>query len=150
MATVSSEEDFMDDILSFSRATSHAAAVDLCGDNAPLGHRLLERTGSDLSYTGSWTDEDSNSTSDHSLEIDNWTCSRPPKVPRAPDLGRLTTPHLSPMPSMFEFCYCCSDDEKEPWENDRINDSLRLSRRDKVDAQLDWAMAYMEQRRRGV
>jgi hypothetical protein len=117
-----------------------------------------------LSYLGSWDDAESGSIGDSGVEMEDWEPQYLPEAPQAPDPGRLATPPLSPIPSMFEFCYC-RDSSSDDAEAVRINQSIRFSRRDKVDAQckytfaclatwtradetVQWALDYMEQRKR--
>ncbi|RFU77257.1 hypothetical protein TARUN_4980 [Trichoderma arundinaceum] len=59
-------------------------------------------------------------------------------APSTPRDRLLPTPELSPMPTHFVFCPCCGDEE------DRINETWHMAGHEKMETQLEYAMAYIE------
>ncbi|KHN94685.1 uncharacterized protein MAM_07440 [Metarhizium album ARSEF 1941] len=145
-STFCSAADPLNAALPYSRGRRHSPGLELGGSGIASGSLPLARTGSDLGHTGAWVDSEAALFDERCLHLDDESPEYRPEVPSPPDLGWLVTPHLSPLPSTFEFCYCC-DDCQDAHEEDKINESLCLSRREEVDAQLEWALAYIEQRR---
>ncbi|KAL7921823.1 hypothetical protein ACQKWADRAFT_294542 [Trichoderma austrokoningii] len=60
-------------------------------------------------------------------------------IPETPRDWLLPTPDLSPMPTHYMFCPCCEH------EDSRINDTWHMEGKEKMHAQLEDAMAYIEQ-----
>ncbi|KAH6610048.1 hypothetical protein Trco_000068 [Trichoderma cornu-damae] len=60
-------------------------------------------------------------------------------APSTPRDRLLPTPELSPMPTHFVFCPCCVEEEG------RINETWHMAGHEKMDTQLEYAMAYIEQ-----
>ncbi|KAL7944195.1 hypothetical protein V8C42DRAFT_326116 [Trichoderma barbatum] len=59
-------------------------------------------------------------------------------APSTPRDRLLPMPELSPMPTHFVFCPCCVDEEG------RINETWHMAGHEKMDTQLEYAMAYIE------
>ncbi|KAF9872569.1 hypothetical protein CkaCkLH20_10066 [Colletotrichum karsti] len=59
--------------------------------------------------------------------------------PCAPCISRLRTPDLAPMSTDVQFFPCLGDEREE----DRINEAWYLAGREKMDSQLNDALAYM-------
>lgn len=168
MATVCSTEDRMNEISSSTWSTSQSTSPNSSFGHDPLDTPSIGRTRSDLSYAGSWADGEPIDLSDPELDIDDWDPQQLGEVPHAPDLGRLATPQLSPVPCDFGFCHCCKSEAQDDGEGRRINGIYRLSHRDKADTQrkfnpsmspvghndtdkaVERALAYMERTRRGA
>ncbi|KAG8410863.1 hypothetical protein J3458_016618 [Metarhizium acridum] len=147
MSTVCSTEVHMNVASTFTRGRWRSTCPELCRSGIPSGLQPMTSTGSDFGHTGAWIDCESDLFGDKSLLFDDESPESHPEVPDAPDLGKLATPHSSPMPSTFEFCYCC-DDDPDADRDGRVDNLLRLSCRNKSDARLEWALAYMEKKRR--
>ncbi|KAJ3963153.1 hypothetical protein N0V92_000135 [Colletotrichum tropicale] len=59
--------------------------------------------------------------------------------PRAPRIPRLRTPDLAPLSTDVQFFPCLGDEREE----DRVNETWYLAGRERVDSQLNDALAYM-------
>ncbi|KAH0494544.1 hypothetical protein TgHK011_001161 [Trichoderma gracile] len=59
-------------------------------------------------------------------------------APSTPRDRLLPTPELSPLPTHFVFCPCCVD------EDGRINETWHMAGPEKMETQLEYAMAYIE------
>ncbi|KAK2778827.1 hypothetical protein CKAH01_11601 [Colletotrichum kahawae] len=59
--------------------------------------------------------------------------------PRAPRIPRLRTPDLAPLSTHVQFFPCLGDEREE----DRVNETWYLAGRERVDSQMDDALAYM-------
>ncbi|ETS06780.1 hypothetical protein M419DRAFT_23349 [Trichoderma reesei RUT C-30] len=69
------------------------------------------------------------------------TRSRRDSISIAPSTPRdrlLPMPELSPLPTHFVFCPCCVDEEG------RINETWHMAGPEKMETQLEYAMAYIE------
>ncbi|KAK2592190.1 hypothetical protein QQS21_010109 [Conoideocrella luteorostrata] len=118
--------------------------------DVPSRKRSIETSDSDFDHAGSWFDDDSTEAPDQRLHLDNgWDSDIPLEAPDAPVLCNIGTPELSPMASELEFCCCCEKDA-DATDRRRINETWHLSCRRKTDAQLEWAIAYMEKVKSGA
>ncbi|KAL7810858.1 hypothetical protein V8C26DRAFT_409563 [Trichoderma gracile] len=59
-------------------------------------------------------------------------------APSTPRDRLLPTPELSPLPTHYVFCPCCVD------EDGRINETWHMAGPEKMETQLEYAMAYIE------
>ncbi|QLI63725.1 uncharacterized protein G6M90_00g026480 [Metarhizium brunneum] len=131
----------------FTRGRWRSTCPELGCSGTPSDSKPTMRPESDLRHTGAWIECEIVLLGDKHLLFDDESLENHPPGLDAPDLGNLATPHLSPMPSTFEFCYCC-DDDQDADRGGRVNKSLRLCCGDKSDARLEWALGYLEQKRR--
>ncbi|KAL7929644.1 hypothetical protein V8C35DRAFT_314876 [Trichoderma chlorosporum] len=76
-----------------------------------------------------------------SVEIARSRGSSRYNAPSTPRDRLLPMPELSPMPTHFEFCPCCVDEEG------RINETWHMAGHEKMDTQLEYAMSYIERMR---
>lgn len=135
VATICSTEDRMNEVSSPTWSTSQSSSSGSSRQHDFLDIQPLERTGSELSYAGSWADGEPIESSGPELDIDDWDPEHLCEMPHAPELGRLATPQLSPLPGDVGFCHCCKSEAADDDEGRRINEIYRLSHRDKADVQ---------------
>lgn len=139
VSTVCSTQDHMNAASPFTRGRWRLTCPELGRSGIFSDSKPTTRPESDLRHIGAWIDCESVLFGDKHLLFDDDSLENHPQGLDAPDLGKLATPHLSPMPSMFEFCYCC-DGDQDADRGGRVNKSLRLGCRDKSDGQRTYEL----------
>ncbi|TDZ33096.1 hypothetical protein C8035_v006030 [Colletotrichum spinosum] len=69
-------------------------------------------------------------------DTQNGRASSPPRAPR---ISRLRTPDIAPLSTDVQFFPCLGNED----EQDRVNEAWYLAGRERLDAQIDNAIAYM-------
>lgn len=138
VSTVCSTEDHIA-ASPFTRGRWRSTCPELGCSGTPSDSKPTMRPESDLCHTGAWIECEPVLLGDRYMLFDNESLENHPQGLDAPDLGKLATPHLSPLPSTFEFCYCC-DGDQDADRGGRVDKSLRLCCRDKSDAQRTYEL----------